>query len=63
MFLLSFFSCLDSFEYITETHTFPIDTTHCDIELAFDCFVFSFSMVTLCDRSKGVKPALCFHMK
>ena len=27
--------------------TFAIDTTHCDIELAFDYFVFYFSWVTL----------------
>ena len=46
-----FFSCrYYSFEYISEVLTFPIDTTHCDTELAFDCFAFSFSWVTLCDH-------------
>ena len=53
--------------------TFPIDTTYCDIELAFDCFVFSFSLVTLCEyflfdwlhfptTFMVSKPALRFHM-
>ena len=37
------------FEYISEFLTFPLDTTHCNIELAFDCFVFPFSLATLCD--------------
>ena len=37
------------FEYISEVLTFPLDTAHCDIELAFDCFVFPFSLATLYD--------------
>ena len=44
MFLPSFFSHY-SFEYISDRYQ-----RHCDIELAFDCFVFSFSWVTLCDH-------------
>ena len=39
---------------------FPIDTTLCDTELAFDCFVFSFPWVTLCDHSWGVEACVMF---
>ena len=39
---------------------FPIDTTLCDTELAFDCFVFSFPWVTLCDHSWGVESCVIF---
>ena len=38
-----FFSChYYSFKYIREIQTFPIDTTHCDIELAFDLIFLIF---------------------
>ena len=44
MFLLSFFLVTI---YISEVLTFPIDTTHGDIVLAFDCFAFFFMGYTL----------------
>ena len=33
-----------------------------NIGLAFDCLVFNFSLVTLCDHPCALKPVLCFHM-
>ena len=42
--------------------TFLIDATHCDIELAFDCFVFSFSWLHFAITLRVLKPVLCFHM-
>ena len=36
--------CLSSVVFLNDP-TFPIDTTHFDIELAFDCFAFFFLMV------------------
>ena len=68
MFLLSFFHT-EKKNYLT----FPIDTTHCNIELAFDCFVFSFSWVKsvfffflffffFATTFMVLKPVLCFHM-
>ena len=60
-FLVLFFYChYYSFEYISEDLTFPIDTTHCEIELAFACFVFCFPQVTLCDQPYGVEACVMF---
>ena len=40
--------------------TFEIDTTLCDIKLAFDCFVLSFSWVTLYNHTQGVEVCVMF---
>ena len=46
--------------HISEVSTFPIDTTHCDIELVFDCFVFSYSWVALWDYPYGDEACVIF---
>ena len=61
--LLCFFSVFFVFFCFTSEKnclTFPIDFTYCDIVLAFDCFVFSFSRVTLCDHPQGVEACVIF---
>ena len=57
MFVPVFFR-LNFFEYISKVLTFPIDTSCCDIELAYDCFVFSW--VTFCDQPYGVEACVMF---
>ena len=60
MFLLSSFSGHYYFEYISEVLNFPIDTTHCDIELAFYCLYFRFHQFNFPTILKVLKLVLCF---